>query len=262
MSTGTITKYVAAEGDTMTGHLRIDESSETNGVARIILKGNRKSKAGTDDAGSSNRPFGGIYIYDGSTNSTGSGSSNDGSYNVFYNECTLHANNNSVYSSYVVRRQLEDGTAVSNGFFIGIHTDGTAYVSFSGGGHDAWLSGLGFLKESLSPTVPASNNLSTSHPGLAAFNFLGAEKCGYMVSVSFDLSRNTTAVTGWTDLITGLPKPSHLVYDTKIASRNFGAEPLMFRLTTGGVLQYAWGAAAGSTNAHYYETLTYIANTL
>lgn len=183
---------VSKSGDTMTGELNIDRKEVTNGAGRLRLIGNRKAKAGTDDAGTSNRPFGGIYIYDGSTDGNGP---ND-EYNVFYNECTLHSGNNNVYTSYVVRRLLADGTAANNGFYIGVKTDGSSYVSFAGGGQDAWLEALGLIVESTS-TISDILTVGTD-VSVSVANFY---KFGRVAQLRLQLTRST-AVTSSTAITT------------------------------------------------------------
>lgn len=247
---------VSKSGDTMTGDLNIDRKVVTNGAGRLRLIGNRKAKAGTDDAGTSNRPFGGIYIYDSSTDGNGP---ND-EYNVFYNECTLHENDNRVYASYVVRRLLTNGTAANNGFYIGVNTDGSSHVSFAGGGKKAWVSAL-LLPSEVSVTIP-----STLPTGISEIEYIHVIRSGYIVHVMGTVTRNTTSVTNWNTLASGLPGPmvinSKPIYQSVPPVQTSTVNTNLFlRITTSGVLQFAYGGAASST-AVFRFAFSYVADAL
>lgn len=131
--TEAISGKVSKAGDTMTGELLLDGSSlsDVQDYFRVKIKGNKKSKAGETPTIQSTSNFGGFQILDSEDNL------------IFYNQASLHTSQERIYTSYIIRRLLDNNTLVSNGFYIGVNADGSAYVSFAGDGQNAWLAALG-----------------------------------------------------------------------------------------------------------------------
>jgi hypothetical protein len=134
---------VSKSGDTMTGSLSIDGKELTQpGQHRLLrIYGNKKSKPSEVPTVTSNSPYGSISMYDVDDN------------RLFYNECVLNSSG-TVYSSYVVRRPLDNGTFVNNGFYLRVTNTGEPTMAFtSDEARDGWLSSLGLLSATTTTTV-------------------------------------------------------------------------------------------------------------
>lgn len=142
---------VAKAGDTMTGELLLDGSGlSLQDYYRFRIKGNKKSKAGETPAIESTSNFGGFQILDSEDNL------------IFYNQASLSTSQERIYTSYIVRRLLSDNTQVSNGFYIGVNANGSAYMAFAGDGQSAWLSALGLSWTSAATTTSTVSDIASA----------------------------------------------------------------------------------------------------
>lgn len=172
-----------------------------------------------------------------------------------------------VYNQYTVgkisqtslrARHVVNGSNVNNTLTLSVDSSGNRTVAFSQ--LDPWLSALGLNSVDVSPTV-----VSTMPAGVNSVTIAGARRSGAVVSITFSVSRNTTAITSWTTIATGMPSPSYSVDMTglmpKALPSSVADRGLYVRVTTGGALQVAYGTST-SGNLSYTVTMTYVASSV
>ena len=229
---------VSKSGDTMTGTLYINPG----GIAYEILK-NTGYTVGT--APTDNTTTAAIYF-------RGSTDSNMGHVSHMYT-----AGRSSQMRIGAANWTNGTGSSTANNLVLSVSNAGVRAVTVSEAA--PWVNAL-LTPETVSPTVPSS-----LPSGVNSVTIIGAVRSGFAVSVTFTVSRNTTAITSWATIATGLPEPAYNVeldgHMPKGSTTGAADRALYCRVSTGGALQVAYGTST-SGNLSYTVTMTYIANSL
>lgn len=159
---------------------------------------------------------------------------------------------------YISTTNAEHGSSVTNSLSIGVDASGNRTITVAEA--EPWIDALGLNSVSVSPTV-----VSTMPSGVTAVTISGARRNGIngkVVSVTFSVTRNTTSMTSWATIVSGLPAPAYQVDMTGIMPKDSPTKVsdrgLYVRISTGGNLQIAYGTSSSGTLA-YTVTMTYIA---